>query len=224
MRWLLALMVLANLFVFALFQGWLSPWVRSDREPQRLVDQRNPDRIRVVPLERLGGASRAEPLPPNASALVRPSSSSPAEACFAYGPLDEPRANRLREALESAGARVESTRTEQAAGYLVYVPAAGTPAEVQQRLTELRRIGQSDAFVIQEGSLRMGISVGLFRSEEMARALVARLDSLADTGARIAPRGAVTVSVRLQARWNDASAADAAAISSRYGAQARSCN
>lgn len=222
MRWLFALLVLANLLVFALFQGWLSPWVRSDREPQRLADQRNPDRVRVVPLERLGGASRAEPVAPNAATLARPPSQ--AEVCLAFGPLDEQRANRLREALESSGARVEATRTEQAAGYLVYVPAAGTPVEVQRRLAELRQIGQTDAFVIQEGSLRMGISIGLFRSEEMARALVARLDRLGATGASIAPRGAITVSVRLQARWNDAGAADAAAIAGRYDAQARDCN
>ncbi len=71
---------------------------------------------------------------------------------------------------------------------------------------------------------RMGISIGLFRSEEMARALVARLDRLGATGASIAPRGAITVSVRLQARWNDAGAADAAAIAGRYDAQARDCN
>ena len=61
-------------------------------------------------------------------------------------------------------------------------------------------------------------------SEEMARALVARLDRLGATGASIAPRGAITVSVRLQARWNDAGAADAAAIAGRYDAQARDCN
>lgn len=37
MRWLLTLLVLANLFTFAMFQGWLSPWIRGDREPQRLA-------------------------------------------------------------------------------------------------------------------------------------------------------------------------------------------
>src|SRR5690606_13559559 len=105
---------------------------------------------------------------------------------------------RLREALEAAGARVESTRIEQAANYLVYLPPADTVAEAQRRLNELRRIGQEDAFVIQDGPLRLAVSVGFFRAEEPARVLVARLEALGETRLRIAPRGAVTTRVRLQ--------------------------
>ena len=61
MRWLLVLLLVVNAFVFAMFQGWLSPWVRGDREPQRLTDQRNAERPRVVPLGRLGGAASRAP-------------------------------------------------------------------------------------------------------------------------------------------------------------------
>lgn len=274
MRWLLALLVVANAFAFALFQGWLSPWVRGEREPQRLLEQRDPDRLRVVPLERLGtaqppapsspqtrpspAASAAKPAQtPGAVPVPSPAPSSPpassgpglapaapaapdpsiaaasppatttasaAGACVAFGPLDEARAGRLREALESAGARVESTRIEQAASYLVYVPPARTPAEAQQHMADLRRIGQTDVFLMQDGPQRLGISVGLFRSEESARVLVARLESLGETGLRIAPRGAITTRVRLQARWPDAAAAEAAAaIGSRFDAPPRDC-
>ena len=89
----------------------------------------------------------------------------------------------------------------------------------------MRRIGHDDAFVIQDGALRLGVSVGLYRSEETARALVTRLEGLGETGLRIAPRGAVTVRVRLQARWIDAAAANAAAaIAGRFDAQARDCD
>lgn len=273
MRWLLALLVVVNAFVFAMFQGWLSPWVRGDREPQRLSDQRNAERLRVVPLERLGGATlrapAAAPSSPSSNAVRIPAAApaapgqpppgdrgigargpsgdagrggaprddtatppsetarAPAAAglCTAFGLLDEQRASRLREALEAAGARVESTRIEQAASYLVYLPPADSPAEAQQRLAELRRIGHDDAFVMQDGALRLGVSVGLYRSEETARALVTRLEGLGETGLRIAPRGAVTVRVRVQARWTDAAAANAAgAIAGRFDAQTRDCD
>lgn len=262
MRWLLSLLLLTNLFVFAMYQGWLSPWLRSDREAHRLADQRNAERLRVVPIERLGGAparpvapaapvtpsAQPAPAPPEAGSEpagasagragaprndagiaetapgARTAASASTATCYAFGPLDEARASRLREALEAAGARVEATRIEQAANYLVYMPPADTVAETQRRLTELRRMGRDDAFVIQDGSLRLAISVGLFRNEETARSLVARLEALGETRLRIAPRGPLTTRVRLQARWPDAVAASAApAIGSRFDAQPRDC-
>ncbi|MCL4184300.1 MAG: hypothetical protein KJ011_12725 [Burkholderiaceae bacterium] len=265
MRWILSSLVVANVFAFALLQDWLSPWLAGDREPRRVVQQRDPDRLRVVPLERLGSAP-ARPSAGQARAPARAASASPAPAtvppaqpspdastaspplpeapveeaavesagdavalaadavCTAFGPLDEPRAHRLRAALEAAGARVEATRIEQAANYFVYVPPADTLAEAQRRLAELHRIGQDDAFLMQEGALRLGISVGLYRSQDMARALVARLESLGQTGLRIVPRGAVTIRMRLQAHWPDrGAAAAAAAIAGRFEAPAREC-
>ena len=264
MRWLLVLLVVANLFAYALFQGWLSPWIRGDREPQRLVEQRNPDRLRVVPLERLGApqptrsptapngaSSRPVPAPastppapsnaaqgptssfapaaPSAPTLAEATASAAASraagACVAFAALDEQRAIRLAEVLESAGARVESTRVELAASYLVYAPPAATPADAQRRLAALRRAGQADVYVMQEGPQRLGIAVGLFRSEEMARALIARLETAGETGLRIAPRGAVTPRVRLQARWPDAAGVGAVAtIASRFDATPRECD
>lgn len=244
MRWLLALLVAANVFVFALLQGWLSPWIRGEREPQRLAAQREPERLRVVPLDRLRAAPGPAAAFPRASTAASPPATpapSPAEGtsqqeaaasvaapvatCAAFGPMDEQRANRLREALEAAGALVEATRTEQASSYLVYVPPAASLADAQRRMAALRRIGQEDVFLMQEGPLRLGISVGLFRSPETARALVLRLESLGETGVLVAPRGPVTARVRLQARWTDPVAAGAAtAIAARFDTQARDCN
>ncbi|GMV01439.1 MAG: SPOR domain-containing protein [Burkholderiaceae bacterium] len=246
MRWLLTLLVLANLFTFAMFQGWLSPWIRGDREPQRLAEQRSPERLRVVPLQRLRSAPAAPVVPlaavvpePSPALSQRPGAASmaastalaqgaaeaaPAETCVAFGALDEQRAGRLREALQAAGARVVSTRIEQASSYLVYAPPAPTRADTQQQMAALRAAGQSDIFVIQDGPLRQAISVGLFRSEETARALVVQLQERGETGLQIASRGPVTSRVRLQARWPDAAAAAAAAaVGRRFDATPRDC-
>lgn len=259
MRWLLACLVLANLYAFALFQDWLAPWVGADREPQRLSGQRSPERLRVVPLQRLGpvqapapgtpeggpGVSSAAgsapapmpapaptaPQPPSSaagivSAPLAPDAAVPStEVCVAFGGLDEQRASRLREALQAGGARVTTTRVELPSGYLVYAPPAPTRAEAQQRLGALLAAGQADVFVVQDGPLRFAVSVGLFRSEETARALVTRLQERGETGLQIAPRGPVTVRVRLQAHWPDAAAAAvAASIGRRFDATLRDCN
>lgn len=276
MRWLLTLLVLANLFTFAMFQGWLSPWIRGDREPQRLAEQRSAERLRVVPLQRLRSAPRGAPASPAsasgasshaasapgsppgppapvapvvlpAAVVSEPSSAlpqrpgaasmaastalaqgvveaAPAETCVAFGALDEQRAGRLREALQAAGARVVSTRIEQASSYLVYAPPAPIRADTLQQMAALRAAGQSDIFVIQDGPLRQAISVGLFRSEETARALVMQLQERGETGLQVASRGPITSRVRLQARWPDAAAAAAAAaVGRRFDATPRDC-
>lgn len=278
MRWVLSLLVVANVFAFALLQDWLSPWLAGDREPRRLAQQHDPDRLRIVPPERLGvGSERRSAGPARAPGRAAPASPVPATvpasrpgseaaaapapvqppavgdavdgqpaatairesavepsgdalalaaeaACTEFGTLDEARANRLRAALETAGARVEATRIEQAANYFVYAPPADTLAEAQERLAELRRLGHDDVFLMQEGALRLGISIGLYRSQDMARALVARLESLGQTGLRIVPRGATTIRVRLQAHWPDRVAAGtAAAIGGRFDVPAREC-
>jgi len=300
MRWVLSLLVVANVFAFAMLHDWLPPWLAGDREPRRLAQQIDADRLRIVPPERLGApparpsAGRPQPSTgqrsasqrsasqpaagqpvanagrsaPTAAAAVTPPlepspGASPSQSidkplqaasgvsggvpareneaapepagdvlaqatdsvCTAFGPLDEARANRLRAALEAAGARVEATRIEQAANYFVYAPPAESLADAQRRLEELRRIGHDDAFLMQEGALRLGVSIGLYRSQDMARALVARLEGLGQTDLRIVPRGAITIRVQLQAHWPDqAAAAAASAIAGRFDLQTRECS
>lgn len=254
MRGLLALLIVANLLAFAVFQGWLSPWFHAEREPQRLVEQRSPERLRVVPLQRLRPAPGSSPAPSAPSAPASPAASQPspapapgpapgtvaaassvalvpgaaaappAEVCVAFVTSDEQRGTRLREALEAGGARVVATRFEQPSAYLVYAPPAPTRADAQLRLAELRAAGQDDVFVIQDGSLRFAISVGLFRSEEVARALVMRLRERGQTDLRIKDHGPVTSRLQLQARWPDAAAASAAAaIGRRFDLTPRDC-
>ncbi len=52
MRWLVLLLVLANLAFFALAQGWLAPLAvlstSAQREPQRLAAQVQPQALRIV--------------------------------------------------------------------------------------------------------------------------------------------------------------------------------
>ncbi len=148
-----------------------------------------------------------------------------AAACRAFAPIDEERAAALRSALEQSGARVEARRIEQGASYLVYLPPADSAAEAQQRLVELRRIGRDDAFVIQDGPMRLAISLGLFRYESAARAMVEQLVRAGETRALVAPRPPIQVRLALQARWPQA---EAAAIATMLGAQfdapARDCD
>ncbi len=255
MRWLIVALVLANLGSWGWMRGWLSPWLPADREPHRLVRQVNADRLRVVPLDRLGEGGRNTPVPPRAAprapigvvpaspgpASPTPASPTPASvssmteariiaaapeppSCLAFAPLDEVRAQHLRAALEAAGAQVTVQRSEQGASYLVYLPPLPTPADAQRRLAELRRIGRDDAFVMTDGLYRQGISLGVFRFEEAARAMVARLAAAGERDARVAPRAPIVVRVQLQAHWRDEAAADnARPLAARFETATRAC-
>lgn len=147
-----------------------------------------------------------------------------ASVCRAYGPTDEERAARLREALETSGATVDAQRTEQGASYLVFIPPSATFAAAQERLADLRRIGRDDAFLIQDGQYRLGISLGVFRAESVARAFVAQLAEAGESGAQVAPRPPIQVRVRLQARWNDPGAESMASmLGAQFDLAAREC-
>jgi hypothetical protein len=163
-------------------------------------------------------APAAPPDPSAASAGVAP------VACRAFPPLDEDRAAALRGALEQSGATVNERRIEQGASYLVYLPPADSAAQAQQRLAELRRIGRDDAFVIQDGPMRLAISLGLFRFESAARAMVDQLVRAGETRAQIAPRPPIQVRIALQARWPQAEApAIASMLGAQFDAPARDC-
>lgn len=167
----------------------------------------------------------AAPAAPLAPAAPQPAEPSPISAsrpptlsavCRSFAALDEERAQALRGALEASGARIEAQRIEQGSSYLVYLPPALTPAAAQQRLVELQRIGRDDAFVIQDGPLRLAVSLALFRFETAARTMVEQLQRAGETRARILARPPFQVRVRLRAEWSQG---DAAGIASMLGAQ-----
>lgn len=136
--------------------------------------------------------------------------------CRAFAPVDETRAQALRDALEQAGARVDARRIEQGASYLVHLPPASSRAEAQQRLVEVRRVGRDDAFVIQDGPLRLAISLGLFRFESAARTMVEQLARAGESRALVTPRPPIQVTIALQARWPGA---EGEALATMLGAQ-----
>lgn len=202
--------------------------------------RRNPSASAVAPSEPAAPSSAtAAPAPPTETqespsapaADVPPATDAPgtlgsvagersgeivASICRAYGPTDEERAARLREALEASAANVDMQRSELGASYLVYVPPSATFADAQQRLADLRRIGRDDAFLIQEGQYRLGISLGVFRAESVARAFATQVAEAGEPEVQVAARPPIQVRVRLQARWSEPGAES---IATMLGAQ-----
>lgn len=230
MRWILVVLLLANVVTLGWWQGWLpgssGRGVAAPAEVQA-------DRVRVVPIDRLGGSAQAtvpsvprvgERDVPAAAPALAPGAAAPA-LCREFVGLDDSRARILREALSATGASLELQRAEPPTSFIVYLPPAESQADAQRRLADLRRAGVVDVFLIQDGPLRLGISLGVFRQEEAARALAARLAGQGAPDAMVAPRPAGAALSRLIARWPDVQAASRGAEAmARLGLASRDCN
>jgi len=110
-------------------------------------------------------------------------------ACVEWGSFSQQDAVRAEQRLEplALGARLAQFRGEETAGWWVFIPPQPNRATAQKKAAELKKLGVDEYFVVQEeGKLRWSLSLGVFRTEEAARA---RLEALRARGVRSAQVG-----------------------------------
>jgi hypothetical protein len=168
------LLLLANLAFYA--YGHLSREGGAENRIQQL--QVAAERIRLVPkAERAPAGTPRAPGKAPAAAPARSASAAPA-ACLEWGNFAGPGVARAETALaqlQLAPGQVERAVVD-AGGYWVHIPPLKTKAEADRKVRELRDLGVTEFFVVQEaGPWRNAISLGIFRSEEAAQAFLAKL-------------------------------------------------
>lgn len=175
MRALFLLLVLANLMYFA-YAHVTREGAGAESQIARL--QIAPEKIRLLKAAGQAPAEKAKspgkvilPLPP-LSAMAIPT------ACLEWGVFAGPAVSRAEAALAALGlspAQVERAVTD-AGGYWVYMPPFKTKAEVDRKVGELKGLGVTEFFIVQEaGQWRNAISLGIFRTDEAAQAFLAEL-------------------------------------------------
>lgn len=92
-------------------------------------------------------------------------------ACFTMGPFSTAEiASRSAASLSELGVEVErrqvSRRTPK--GYWVYLPASKSYQAAKRKVSELRKRGLKDLFIMGKGSRKNAISLGLFQRKEAA--------------------------------------------------------
>jgi hypothetical protein len=200
------LLLLANAALFAYQQGYLEPLVASGREPARIGRQFNADKIRTIPEPK--PASAADAASTNAVAAAPAS----APVCTELGNFNAEDAKRFSAQLAtlSLGDRVTRRDVPGATTHIVYIPPQADKEAAEKKAGELRRRGVNDFYIIQDNSsLRWGISLGVFKLEETARAYLASLNQKGVHSARIGQRTATTGLVAFQLRDLDATAKSA---------------
>lgn len=193
MRLFFLLLLAANLAFFAWTQYYAPAESASDPEPARR--QIFPEKIRLVAAKDLSGPAPAAPKrtaeAPAAPAPVPVPVAAGTQPvpCVEWGGFAVAEAPRAEQALAplALGARLTQRRSDETAGWWVFIPPQPNRATALKKTAELKGLGIDDYFVLQdEGKLRWAVSLGIFSSEEAAKS---RLESLRAKGVRSAQVG-----------------------------------
>lgn len=200
MRALFLLLVLANIAFFA-WSGYFAPSDAAiDTAP--LARQIDPDKLRVLRPGEQPAASKPAAMQPKAPAAT----AAEVASCLEWGSFtltDTPKAEKALEAL-SLGSRLSQRRTEELAAWWVFIPPQANRQAAAKKAAELKSLGVDDYFVVgEEGPFRWAVSLGVFRTEDAAKARYAALRSLGVRSAQLGPRDTVVPKVWLQVKGVD---------------------
>jgi hypothetical protein len=214
LKFVLGALLLANLALFAVQRG--QP---AGHEPARMNNQLYPERIRLLPAS---AASVPPPVPapvapepaapavPAAATAAATAVAAPAQlACIELLSFTPAEAARFETRIDALGLTSRLLRRElpTPSNYMVMLPPQGSREAADQKTAELRGMGITDSFIIQDNSARrFGIALGTFRNQEAAQA---HLDTMVRRGARtarIAEVGTGAARLVLQLRALDAAA------------------
>lgn len=201
MRALFLLLLAANL---AFYAWWRYGAPADAADPAPLARQIEPEKLKVI--------APTDLRPPSAPADLRPPSApkkpaATAGSCLEWGSFTMADAPRAEQALEplALGARLAQRRTEEVAGWWVFLPAQGSRQAALKKAQELRNLGVDDYFIVQdEGEHHWALSLGVFRNEEAAQARLAALRAQGVRSARVGPRDTVVPKIWLQVKSVDA--------------------
>lgn len=124
-------------------------------------------------------------------------------ACLEVGNFNAEEAKRFTTQLTTSQLVERATQrtVQEVASHIVYIPSQGDKESADKKVGELRRLGITDFYVMQDNSpMRWGISLGVFRTEESARAHLAALNQKGVRSARIGQRTVSTSQVAFQFR------------------------
>lgn len=172
MRIVLILLLLANLALF----GYTRLDAYGGGEPQRITEQVQPDKIRLLS-------------PQEVAALGPAKAASLADVCVEWGPLsDSERARAVAELAPLGVAALVSSRRVEIEGYPVLLTGFATRAAAERRAADFKTRGLGELPIVETSGGTFAISFGAYRTEQAANG---RADALAQQGVgplRVGPR------------------------------------
>jgi hypothetical protein len=200
LRFIFWTLLLINSLLLVFNLGYLGNWPFASHEPQRINQQRNPEKIELLSASAVLALSEAQT---DSATKASQDKAREVTACLEVGNFLPAEATGFEEKLKSLalGERQARSNVSEVASHMVYIPAQGSKEAADKKTAELRRIGVTDFFVMQEpANLRWAISLGVFKSEEAAKAHLANLNGKGVKSARIGPREVSTTKFSYQLR------------------------
>jgi hypothetical protein len=209
MKLVFLLLVLANVALFAWQHGAFGRFAEGGREPERIARQVEPDRVRVVGEKSVRELRDRAAKAAAVTAVPAVPDLTQAQTCVEFGDFvgaDVPRAETALLKL-GLGGRQTPRAVELPGYYLVYLPPFKTRPEADRAAAEIAKRGIRDWFVLGDGPLKWGISLGSFRDPELAKSHAATLDKQGVKGVRVADKPSPIAATRFQLRELDVTAA-----------------
>lgn len=178
MRWLFALLLLANAALF----GWMQlPQDKGGSESMSAHAPYHGEKIRLISDEE----AQRQPAP----AVVEPT---PTQICMEWGvpPQDLERAQAALKTLQLAESDVLVRKpAEKSASYWVFIPPLKSKQDANKKVEELKSLGVQDSFVMQDNNKwRYAVSLGVFSTEEAATKYLAQVREKGVKSAKTTPR------------------------------------
>ncbi|MCF8199702.1 MAG: hypothetical protein K9J42_13110 [Sulfuritalea sp.] len=180
-RLLALLLVFANLIFYAWTQGYLGEF-DENHEPQRLNQQLNADKLRVVRMDQQSVAARDE------------------VGCRLVSGLNLANAEVLKFAVEGAGAVAKLIPQAEPPLYLVLIGDLANKAAADKKGAELIRFGVKEFNTVELDSGKQEIILGSFKSEDAATQFLAGLEKRRIKSAQLERRDAPILKARVETR------------------------
>jgi len=175
------LLVFANLFFFAWAQGYFGA-TDDSREPQRLAQQFQADKLRIVRDVKAPPAKKEEPV------------------CRLINGLTVAGAEALKTAVEAFGGAAKVLPQQEPPLHLVLIGDLANKAAADRKSAELTRFGAQDHRIVALENGRFEIVFGSFPAEAAARELLQGLNKRGIKSARIDAREQPPLKARLETR------------------------
>lgn len=214
-----------NAVLFAYSQGMLGSFKASEREPQRLRNQLNTDKLALqMPAGAPATALLAAPAPaapapaagaPAAAAPAAPAAAATIVACTEVGNFNAAQARRFDKLIEPLALGEKQSRQDitisEITSHMVMIPPLGSKAAADKKAAELRELGVTNYFILNESTpAKWAISLGVVKAESAAQTLLAQLKKQGVTGARVV--GRTSQAARQTYRFRDTDGATRAAL------------
>ncbi len=190
-RLIFFLLVFANLIFFAWAQGYFNTG-DPNREPDRLGQQLQPEKLRLIPL-----AS-----PPPAAAAAPTSAPTPGEdlACRVVGGLSMVNAEALKAVAIAGGAEAQLMPQMEPTLHFIVISELPNAAVAEKKAAELKRFGvvEQETLALEGG--RMEIVLARLPTEAAARESLAALNKRGIKSARVEARDQPPAKARVELR------------------------